>query len=248
MPLFSSPVYSKTDTGAASYTFTIEFGITEDLPSYVINQPSEISLTGLQMCITEHVAWWETFLTDYLRASSKYFSKAYSVSQLNKITKHALLPLTRTDPLSTPTTVQFQPQTITITGGMLTIYWRCAVEPVQILLPEDEEEVPDSEKGVEEVDADDVPWAADLSEDEFSSTASDHDSYADIEDPRQRYDLQKVREARLKAKLAIYRAEWLIRKYYDTYGEEYITEDEDEDRDEDEDDQEDDEENEQHSK
>lgn len=63
------------------------------------------------------------------------------------------------------------------------------------------------EEHIEELNIDDIP-------DDKEST----DMELNIENPSRYYDKQRVKEARLRAKLALYKAERQMTKYYEKYG------------------------------
>ena len=61
--------------------------------------------------------------------------------------------------------------------------------------------------GLEELNMDDVPMDKNAT-----------DGVLELDSPTKFYDKQKVKEARLKAKLAVYKAQHQLSKYYEKYG------------------------------
>ena len=107
-------------------------------------------------------------------------------------------------------------------GGQLVVHWSYHSVPARIDIP-DELPVPSSQTGeMKEWDVELVPEQSDVTE--------------TLSSPERLLDKQRVREARLRAKLAVYRAQYQMNRYYDKYGDEVSESEESEDEDEDEDD------------
>ena len=66
-----------------------------------------------------------------------------------------------------------------------------------------------AQESIEELNIDELP-------EEKNST----DNSLSLDNPNQFYDKQKVKESRLKAKLAVYRAQYQLNRYYEKYGNE----------------------------
>jgi hypothetical protein len=243
MPTFHPPVYSKhTDASNGNiescYTFTIDFTKDEDGITIVADNESSLSAPSLQSAITEHQEWWTTFLKNFMQASSKLFAKPYTVEQVNKITKHIF---NGTIDTQFPSTVLLLPKTIKIRAGIFWVKWDYLCEPLMIdipALPEEESSIqissilPDLANvtdDVEEFNLDEVPMDKNAT-----------DSHFEISNSNRLYDKQKVKEAKLKAKLALYKAQSKMRMYYDKYGNEVSDSESDseEESEEDEDDEE----------
>jgi len=210
MPSFPSPVYSKvtSSTGAVQhcYTFNIAFTPSEPKISYVAYDSSEVSLTALQSCVMQNVEWWNEFVNGFLKASAKLFSKPYTAQQIQKIMKHTQQG---TAVSMFPATITLFPKCIQILGGVFTVQWEYVAETMTIDLPDlaESSSLPVSKDGVEEVDLDQLPVCEHATEDGLH-----------LNNPTQFYDKQKVKEARLKAKLAVYRAQQQMSHYYEKYG------------------------------
>jgi len=214
MPSIKAPQYSKmlnpkTGTNDPCYTFLIDFAADDMQLSIVVDDNVPIALDTLQKTVLNNVDWWNTFLSTFLHASSKHFSKPYTVEQINKITKHTL---TGIQPTTNPVNIVFIPKNIQITGGVFLVHWEYQCEPVLIDIPVVEESIPDSADtldGVEELNLNDLP---------LDKNATDEP--LELDSPARFYDKQKVKEARLKAKLAVYKAQHQMSKYYEKYGNE----------------------------
>ena len=230
MPTFKAPQYTKvlnpkTGIQEPCYTFNIDFDLCDYL-SFVADSQSDISLQSLQKCVLDNVNWWNTFIEEFLQASSKFFSKPYTVTTINKITKHTL-----NGSISTvyPINVILLPKSIQIYGGVFTVNWGYTTESM-IDIPDFEDdknntiEIPSLPvsnetkiiEGIEELNMDDLPVG----------NASTDDAL-ELDSPAKFYEKRKVKEARLKAKLAVYKAQRTMAQYYDKYGDDISDSDSD---------------------
>jgi hypothetical protein len=221
MPTFKAPQYSKmvhatTKAIEPCYTFPIEFADSEETPAFVADDAGSLSLESLQHTIQENVTWWNDVVQSFLQASIKLFSKPYTIQQIHKISKHSLQG---TEPSQFPVHVTVQPVTIQIRNGAFWVHWKYTTEPLQIDIPDLAE--PDDTvqsttplpvhapviDGVHELNLDDLPIEKNATEVPLT-----------LDPPTKFYDKHKVKEARLKAKLAMYRAQHQMTKYYEKYG------------------------------
>jgi hypothetical protein len=228
MPTFQSPTYSKVmnpKSGNAEpcYTFIAEHNDAEEKLTIVAEEP--VTLLTLEKTLEENTEWWNKWVTAFLEASSKHFSKPYTVQHIRKITKHQL---NHTEHSTFPANMTFHPQTIRIHGGAFLVEWCYQITPVTIDipdLPEEEETLPVSHLSddVQEMNLEEVPVDPNTTEDSMM-----------LHTPTKLYEKNKVKEARLKAKIAMYRAQHQINKYYEKYGTEVTDSDTEEDSEEDE--------------
>jgi len=234
MPTFKAPTYSKkvnSQTGQAepSYLFGVEFLKSDETLSFVADQKTDISLSTLQKCVVENAAWWNGFMSAFLQSSAKLFSKPYTVEHITKITKHLLHGTAQQE---FPVNVNVIPTSIEISGGIFLIHWTYACEPIIIdIVPIPDSECPVLNKiidGVEELSIENVPMDNNATDDTLT-----------LDSPEKFYDRQKVKEARLKAKLAMYKVQNQMAKYYEKYGDD-ISDSDSNDDDDDDDDEEDD--------
>lgn len=218
MPIFKVPQYSKitnpkTGVQEQCYTFKIEFQTNEESISFLTDSPSEITLQSLQKCIIDNIEWWCAFIVHFLKETSKLFSKPYTVEHINKITKHTLDGII--DNNKFPVNVILVPKTIQISGGCFIVNWGYTLMQVAIDIPDltdiQENQLPVSNKHIEnevqELNIDDLPVSNNCTEDVL-----------DIDSPAKFYEKQMVKETRLKAKLAVYKAQRQMTKYYEKYG------------------------------
>jgi hypothetical protein len=221
MPTFKAPQYSKmvhatTKAIEPCYTFPIEFTDSEETPAFVGDDTASLSLESLQRTIQENVTWWDGVVQSFLQASAKLFSKPYTIQQIHKIAKHTLQG---TEPTQFPVHVTVQPVSIQIRNGSFWVHWKYTTEPVQIDIPDLAE--PDDtvlsttplpvqaqvNNEMYELNLDDLPIDKNATEAPLT-----------LAPPTKFYDKHKVKEARLKAKLAVYRAQHQMTRYYEKYG------------------------------
>jgi len=228
MPTFQTPKYSKVinpKTGNAEpcYSFSVEHHASEKL-SIVAEEP--VTLEHLSQTLQENTEWWNRWIASFLEASAKHFSKPYTVQHIHKITKHHL---TQMEDTVFPANVFFYPRTIQIHGGAFGVEWAYESSPVTIEIPElqeEEETLPVSqatESDVQEMNLEEVPVDPNATEDSLT-----------LNTPTKFYEKSKVKEARLKAKIAMYRAQHQMNKYYEKYGTEVTDSDTEEESEEEE--------------
>jgi hypothetical protein len=241
MPIFKAPQYSKslnpyTGKHEQMYTFNIEYSESDSGLSYVAQNDNEITLNGLQKVVLENLNWWNDFIKKFLDSSSAFFSKPYTVEHINKITKHTI---NGDKTCKFPANVTFMPKNIQISGGLFMINWSYKTESIIIDIPDllDLEtlnnSLPDSKTSKSELDMEE------LNIDELPVDKNTTEPPLEIDSPAKYYDRQRVKESRLKAKLAVFKAQRQMAEYYQKYGQnisdsdtEYTTsEDESEDED-----------------
>jgi hypothetical protein len=233
MPNFKTPQYAKvtnpkTGVQEPSYTFNIEFTDNDTKLSFVADNESDITLQNLQKCVIENVSWWNTFIGQFLQTTSKLFAKPYTVENINKISKHTLNGARN---FSFPSNLILTPKSIQITGNNFIVNWEYDAESIIINIPDFIENDIDNNgntqlpvknentimNGIEELNIDELPVGDETTE------------ALEIDSPAKFYDKQRIKEARLKAKLAIYKVQRQMAKFYDKYGEELSDSESDED-------------------
>jgi hypothetical protein len=194
--------------------------------SFLVEEPSILVSSMIDNCLKENHIWWEGFLRLFLERSSKFFSKAYTVQQLLPIITHTF---SSSDTVSCPSILFLSPKSIQIRGGTFCVFWDHECEALVIDIPVGTESLP---VGTEPSDH---PHFLEHSDPELSALSTldplDPSVPVDLEEfPLQEiplsstenstrlHDRQKAKEARLKAKLAIYRAQTEMNEYYDKYG------------------------------
>jgi len=214
MPTFRPPVYTKvphptTGVMESCYQFVIDHQSSDKKITFIAEEPSDLSVATVQKCVAENEDWWNEFIRLFLESTKKLFAKPYTVQHIHKITKHSLKG---SDCEMFPANVSMQPMSIHIQGGIVWFHWEYKADPIVIDIPELEEEqslpVLPAEDELQELNVDDVP-------------ADENATEIELDSPTLFYDKQKVREARLKAKIALYKAQNQMAKFYEKYGKEY---------------------------
>ena len=209
MPTFQSPKYSKVanqKTGAAEPCYTFIVDKTEEDRLFCCVPNKEQSLSSIEHVIQDNCTWWSEWIDTFLKASAKHFSKPYTVQHIQKITKHQLHD---TEDTVFPASVYFYPRLIQIVGGVFVVEWGYDVAP-PITIPDLTEETlsPASESSdCLEINVDQVPVDPNAT-----------DEVIRLDTPTKYYDKNKVKEARLKAKIAMYRAQHQMNRFYEKYG------------------------------
>jgi hypothetical protein len=177
---------------------------------FVADTQEDISLQSLQGLVIENVAMWNQWIGDFLVNTKKHFAKPYTIDHINKIAKHKIVQQSIVDSDCFPANVTFLMKMIQISGGVFTVNWEYTAESIVIDIPVSDE-LPDSTE-VLEADLN----ALDLQEFDEKNDATE----LDISDPAKHYDKQRVKELRMRAQLATYKAEHALKDYYDKYSEE----------------------------
>lgn len=200
------PVSQKTEP---SYQFVVQsHPTTEDSPiSFLLEADTTCTVSHLEEVLREEQEWWMSFLQSFLSASVSYFSKPYTVQHLARIVHHLLRhPIPSS---SLPQRIVCVPTLLELIGGQLLVHWGHETLPVGIHIPDEEDTsspaLPAPCSEMEEWDADAVP--------EEQATGI-------LEDPAMLLEKQRVKEARLRAKLAVYRAQYQMNRFQNKYGQE----------------------------
>lgn len=226
MPSFKSPRYIKLHNPQSGvlepcYIFDITFQENESKPECICDDSSQFTLSSLQNLLSENKDWWEQFLSQFLQFSSKLFSKPYTIQHLLKIIKHNSLQGNLPD--SFPVNASFLPKTLQIMNGSFHVNWEYTTTPIVIDIPVMDNELTLSQSSSPKL-LPDLDQTTDLIEelniDELPEQSNSTDKSMPLEHTNKLYDKQKVKEARLKAKLAVYRAQYQLNRYYEKYGDE----------------------------
>ncbi len=222
-PQYTKVLNPKTGVQDPCYTFQINYDLNNsDYLSFVAENQAVISVHSVHNCVLDNIHWWNNFIQLFLQSSTKFFSKPYTVETINKITKHTLNGITSN---KYPINVILVPKNIQICGGVFTVNWGYNFEPMidipdveearQILLPEVDNSSPVLKNKVindiQELNIDEIPI-------ESNNTGMPLGTQFEIDSPAKFYEKQKVKEARLRAKLAVYKAQRQTAQYYDKYG------------------------------
>ena len=137
MPTFKSPIYSKQSNGKGqtdvSYVFPIEY-TDEDGIEFITDAESLLSVATIESLLRDNKDWWTAVLQQFLSQSVKFFSKQYTVANISKILKHAIVPGDAVDP-DIPTNLTLLPKQIQIVNGVFTIHWMYTCQSLCIDIP-----------------------------------------------------------------------------------------------------------------
>jgi hypothetical protein len=213
MPNFIAPTYTKTTSAngkvEACYTFIVEFAKDDSLLTFSATSSDDISLATLQQTVLDNVEWWNKWLATFLSANAKHFSKQYSITDINTITKHRLIKKNpMTDDLA------------------FWVNWEYTTELLVIDIPvwseqkDDEQNLPD-ERCIEELNIDAVS----------SNICTTEQDAVVLDNPTKFSERQRVKELHLKATIATYKAQYYMKAFFDKYGENVIVSETDVDTD-----------------
>jgi hypothetical protein len=212
-------VHPVTKKPEPSYQFDMDYksDILDSPLSWLVRDKESLSVSALEQELKENQVWWNEVVSEFLKANASYFSKPYTAQQIQKIIRHRLE--LNSGSLEYPCCVSCIPFRMELVGSVMFIDWKYKTFPVGIHIPDEDQdntEFPVEVNGkliqtnedIEEWDPDEVPMDGDEKEE------------YDVKNGAKLLDKQRVREARLKAKLAVYRAQQQMNKFYDKYGDE----------------------------
>jgi hypothetical protein len=191
------PVSAKRTTPTGETEAYHTFGFETDM--VLIGVATQTPAEALVALLAKDGLTLQAFLTDFLRLSTQYFAKPYTVANVLKTLKHDVVPSTASG------SVSFRPKEIQISSKGFLVRWSCTqneeATPL-ISLPDMEEEALEGD----EIDA--IPL-------------SNSNEVIQLQPPNIRhiYDRQKVKEANLRAKLAQFKANRAHLEYLEKYGE-----------------------------
>jgi len=241
---FKKPVQSRAADPSGivqtRYTFAIETG--EGLSGLYEAMP--FAPPFLTTLLKESPAWLETFVNSFLQSTKAYFAKPYSSAMVMKHMTHRVVFDNSCTTGEEAVMRMYTPTAIVIVQGRFTVEWKVSQETIAIQIPDEDEEdeevmltatqksllgltptahahahahaqaqaqapaypIRSSNEVITAVDTEKLPF----------------DSASDVLDLRtdeqQAFYKRKVKEARLRAKLAQYKAERAFAKYMDKYG------------------------------
>jgi cytochrome c1 len=207
---FGKPSYTKLKVASGAmepcYTFSIVTP-TIDWDSQDI-KPAPSSLESqLMELVSSKQEWLKVMIESFLKASEQYFTKKYTADALLKHLNHKL---ESERPTEEQNQVLFMPKEIIIFQGRFTLMWKAKLETIRIAIPDLEENVENEAqmKDVTEL----------LAIDDLEADLQKGPEEMVMEDSSRHYEKRKVKEARLRARLAQYKAERAMSRYLEKYG------------------------------
>jgi hypothetical protein len=237
---FRKPSFTTTNTNGVKesyYIFTIdtENGISTSIIENV-DLTKETIYNELTTLIANNSEWYYTYISEFINASQQYFAKKYTVNVLIKHIVHSLKEIDLELPDTPFIKLTFIPDQIHIKKGKFIQLWNCKAESAQIDIDIEDENVnidtearpsipvlenseetsntPESQPNCLE-SIDDIPI------DETSAneiTVMEMGSGISKEQLFRHYEKQRVKEARIRAKLAQYKADRVYTEFISKYG------------------------------
>jgi len=205
---FQKPVTAKRGADTA-YVFRIE-----------TERPLTAETENVVAACAQNPLYLNELLTVFLDSCSSYFKNKTTVANILKLLKHEI-PSSTSD-VSAPYTMT--PTEIVICKGLFYLTWKITGEILQLDFPVDTEELLETAAAtlLHPTDADQIPFA---DTNEVIHIAPQSATFS-----RTELDRTRVKEAQLRAKLAVYKANRAHLEYVEKYGEEPSdSEDEDDD-------------------
>lgn len=178
-------------------------------PAYVFRIETDLPLTAetenVVGACAQNPLYLNELLTVFLDSCSTYFKNKTTVANVLKLLKHEV-PEPKVQELASSYTLT--PTEIVICKGLFYLNWKITGETLQLDFPVDTE----SEPLLRPTDADNIPFA---DTNEVIHVAPQTTSFS-----RTELDRTRVKEAQLRAKLAVYKANRAHLEYVEKYGEE----------------------------
>ena len=212
--------------------------------SFLVEAGTALTVKVVEEAVQEDRDWWYAVLQHFLTTTASYFSRPDTVQHLERVVQHMEVSHASTEDTSLPRRIYCVPRLFQLSGGKLRVHWRATECPAGIDLPEEEETASDALAippvcGGQDRSAEIEEWDVEALPEEKEAT----DNASLVTNPDMLLERQRVKEARLKAKLAVYRAQYQMNRFYDKYGNEVSdsdSEEEEEDEDEEDEDEEED--------
>ena len=210
---FQKPVTAKRGADPA-YVFRIE-----------TDRPLTAETENVVAACAQNPLYLNELLTVFLDSCSTYFKNKTTVANVVKLLKHEI-PSSTSD-VSAPYTMT--PTEIVICKGLFYLTWKITGEILQLDFPVDTEELLETAAAtlLRPTDADQIPFA---DTNEVIHIAPQSASFS-----RTELDRTRVKEAQLRAKLAVYKANRAHLEYVEKYGQEPSDSEDDEEDDDSED-------------
>ena len=135
-PQYTKRLNAATQKMEPSYQFTMVKARSDVPLSFLVDTDTPLCLEVLQEELHTHTEWWDTVLSEFLLATTAYFSKPYTVQHIKRITRH-LLEIK--EPLTYPLRITCYPTLLEITAGVIYVHWEYDTEPAWITIPDEED-------------------------------------------------------------------------------------------------------------
>lgn len=227
--MFHKPVYvriNKADkTSTPGYMFNAQpalQGIT-----VIVSKDNTTEIDIVKEALVEEKDWWFNCLNGFLAVANTFFTKTYATDVLSKHIKHT--DINTTDKLPIGAVVVATPKYILLAEATFTMGW--------IIEKTNKIDVPDLESpatavdvssGLDELDADSLPSGepAEFAAAGIAAGGAGSKTEAEASNTVQQsrhIDKRKIHEAKLRVKLAHYKAEKAVSRYLEKYGDDDIS-------------------------
>ena len=207
---FGKPSYTKLRTATGTMESCYKFAVITSDP---LSEPIEIKPSPatpesqLMTTIQEKKDWLVKFITAFLQTTEQYFTKKYTVEVLAKHLNHTL---SLEGPTEDANQVLFAPSEVVIFQGHFTLIWKATFETIRITIPDFEDAI---ENDSISKDATEL-----LAIDDLEADLQQGAEELPLENSSRHYQKRKVKESRLRARLAQYKAERAMSRYLEKYG------------------------------
>ena len=244
---FSKPQYTRirnTVTGAIEpcYRFSVQGG--QELSDTVDRTTYPTDTEHLTQLLRDQVPALRALIEEFLRCNSQYFAKQYTTEAILRSLSAQVAPGTLQCTDDEASIAVFSPSEFTIYNGKIGLVWTVRYEAVRIHIPAldvDETVQPPANHvtgtqslppvAVNQVcstqppvlDATEIESVYDIDSDEEGAqlaAAIAPDSHAYGPSSTRHYDKRRLKEARLRARLAQYKVERAMSRYIEKYGDE----------------------------
>ena len=209
---FQKPVTAKRGADTA-YVFRIE-----------TDQSLTAETENVVAACAQNPLYLNELLTAFLNSCAAYFKNKTTVANVLKLLKHEVpeLSVPATSDIAAPYTLT--PTEIIICKGLFYLNWKITGEILPLDFPVELEPISLEKGGLSATDAEDIPFA--------DTNEVIHVTPSVSAQTRTELDRTRVKEAQLRAKLAVYKANRAHLEYIEKYGQEPSdSDDEDEDED-----------------
>ena len=227
--MFHKPTYvriNKADkTSVPGYMFNAQPAL-QGITTIVSNE-NTTELDIVKNTLTEEKDWWFNCLNGFLAVANTFFTKTYTADVLSKHIKHT--DINTTDKLPIGTVILVTPKYILLAEGTFTMGWSIEkTNKIDVPDLESPASAVDVSSGLDELDADSLPSGEPA---EFAGGGAIGGAGVRTEAPAsnttqqsRHIDKRKIHEARLRVKLAHYKAEKAVSRYLEKYGDDDISE------------------------
>lgn len=232
----SKPRYAKIQNNSGSHDPCYKFTITTQSPiTMVLEQFPSTNELLIEDILKNNTTYLVSLLTVFLSSSSQYFAKPYSVDTIQRHVNHSVIDKTGSRTADISYELQCIPVEIVIYKGKFTFTWEITYEPIIIRIP-DLEDTPTNQTEASENTKENAVLTTNATASSTAPVAAtaatgtdDLIQVDDIEedlrqgehpsrDISRHYEKNRVKEAQLRAKLAVYKAERIMTQYIERFG------------------------------